>query len=571
MSESEAVTRSRPRTRSMFDSRAKSTSPTPGTTKKESFKTGTKMKSIIIGKSPKSRSTSRSSADSDMFYDSQENQSDSELGLLPILKNLQFGTHIALRKTDNDVRKNADRIIKRDSNTMLEQALKQERAKMSSQIMNFLVEGSSTSESDLPQLQNHDAMRLSCSQEEFDRTFKSLGRSHPRFEGKSSELLYFLMELAELRTSRNLTDIQVQRVMQNRLAGRLLVYFLAELKRDDVTSVVNRLGQDFIETINTADEVEHYLNFKFTFKNLSSELTSLKQSISLAHPNITRQALSQKFLVRVITLLPFEQRHSLLDDISHRQRLVDNGILEAPYTDHDLEGRILFHCRALDKKIHKNVFKLEEKNNFDQNPPSKKQESETNSDINNLVAAIKQISDGKVTNNFWEQPQRGSPGGYPERNFNQREQVLLASPKDPQYENWVKEIRESKNYRFLGEKIQNDIKNSAPKFRDILNQIRLSKPVVPEPCRWQNGRYSIADCQPINFPVFRKIGNRSPDLTIEALKHFSRCCYACGLDQCEGKSSNSCAYHSKPDSWIPCTQCKMGFHLSGDCLAQENN
>ena len=115
MSESEAITRSRPRTRSMSDSRAKSTSPTPGTTKKESFKTGMKIKSIIKGKSPKSRSTSRSSADSDMFYDSQENQSDLELGLLPILKNLQFGTHIALRKTDNDVRKNADRIIKRDS------------------------------------------------------------------------------------------------------------------------------------------------------------------------------------------------------------------------------------------------------------------------------------------------------------------------------------------------------------------------------------------------------------------------------------------------------------------------
>jgi len=655
MSSSEGTKRGRPRTRSMSDSRAKSTSPDPGPS--SILPSSTRIKSIIKGKPIPSRSTSRSSNESDRYFDSQDTAENvnADSGLLPILRNLQFGTHVALRKTDGDIRKNADRLIKKDSNQMLERALKQERAKMGSQLMTYLVEGSSTStDSEVPQLLPHDPSIPSCSIEEFDRLLKSLARSHPRFDGKSSELLYFLLELAELRISVNLSDFQLQRIMQNRLSGRLLIYFLTELKRDDVTTVVNRLSYDFIETINTSDEVERYLGFKFLFKNLASELTTLKQSVALAHPNITRQALSQKYLERVIALLPYDQRHTLIDDISRRQKLVDIGILEFPYSDHELDSRILFHCRGLDKKVHKNICQL---TNADVSGPepdrSRPQAPFDSTGANELVAAIRQLTrsnespnecrefvfqsqgdpnypgvdSGNRRNSTLVQPrqQRGEnvgasnlqrrfgnanpqqfekrppqqnfvnpprdrlPGGYNQTRERFREQgrrenytdhpqrpaaketVLLANPTDPHYENLVREARDSKNYKFLGEKIRDDIVNSAPKFRDALRQTKLSKSVTQKPYTWINGRYSTASRKAINFPVFRKIGSRSPDLTSEALKHFSRCCYACGFDSCVGKNSSGCAYNRKPDSWFLCPQCNLGFHLGKDCLAQIKN
>ena len=139
MSSSEGTKRGRPRTRSMSDSRAKSTSPDPGPS--SILPSSTRIKSIIKGKPIPSRSTSRSSNESDRYFDSQDTAENvnADSGLLPILRNLQFGTHVALRKTDGDIRKNADRLIKKDSNQMLERALKQERAKMGSQLMTYLV------------------------------------------------------------------------------------------------------------------------------------------------------------------------------------------------------------------------------------------------------------------------------------------------------------------------------------------------------------------------------------------------------------------------------------------------
>ena len=646
MSESNIVARGRPRTRSMSVTRKSDPVPSTSASKDESVRLKIKGKSIIRRSNNKSQSSSRaSSVDSDRFYDSNENQSDTESGLLPILKNLQFGTHTALRKTDEESRRNADRFIKRDSNKMLELALQQERAKMGTQIMSFLVEGSSlTNDSDFPQLCQHDADRPNCSQEEFDRTLKSLARSHPRFDGKSSELLYFLLELAELRKSNNLTDNQVQRILQNRLSGRLLVYFLAELKRDDVTSVVNRISQDFIEKVNTSDEVERYLNFKFTFKNLSSELTSLKQAISLAHPESSRLSLMQKYLERVVALLPFEPRHALLDDISRRQRLVDNGILETIYNDHELDGRILFHCRGLDKKVNKNVFKINSQETVDHESIPRKSSLEENSGVNKILAAINQITtknnpqpeirtfrsnikgDGNPpgnfsgrprppfqqnqmprenfgttnfqkhfenpgTRHFEQQPQRQSFSSFrptppriqnyenngrqeqmktPRNDLIQKEPVQLAKPSDPKYGNLIQEVKNS-NYKFLGEKIRNDVRRSPQDFRDSLSQFRRAKPVTQNPYNWTNGRYSLNNCRPIDFPVFRKIGNRTPNLTFEALQHFSKCCHACGFETCEGKRSQNCVYHSKPDSWFLCSKCNRGFHLSGDCLAQLKN
>ena len=77
----------------------------------------------------RSRNASESSIDSDA-YNTADEESDEEGGILSALKNLQYGAHVALRgKSKRSVLK-ADRLIKQGSNKSLVEALKQERVKI---------------------------------------------------------------------------------------------------------------------------------------------------------------------------------------------------------------------------------------------------------------------------------------------------------------------------------------------------------------------------------------------------------------------------------------------------------
>jgi hypothetical protein len=164
-------------------------------------------------------------------------------------------------------------------------------------------------------------------------------------------------------------------------------------------------------------------------------------------------------------------------------------------------------------------------------------------------------------------PQQQRNFSRPDRPFGEREKVLLANPNDDHYGKLVREVREGSNIAHLNDLIGRDISGCTPKLRDELRQNRLSKPRNQNPHHWVDGKYLIDNCRPITFPVFRKIGSRSPDLTAEALRHFTKCCHACGFDACQGKNNVGCPYNKTSDSWYLCDKCNLGFHLTKDCLA----
>ena len=112
--------------------------------------------------------------------------------------------------------------------------------------------------------------------------------------------------------------------------------------------------------------------------------------------------------------------------------------------------------------------------------------------------------------------------------------------------------------------------NTSPKLKDQLREMRANRKTGVNPYQWVGGKYLVHKNEQINFPILRKRATGTPDLTKEALEHFAKLCYACGKDGCQGRGhpQSTCPYRAKPDSWLICTNCKMGFHLTKDCLAK---
>jgi len=88
------------------------------------------------------------------------------------------------------------------------------------------------------------------------------------------------------------------------------------------------------------------------------------------------------------------------------------------------------------------------------------------------------------------------------------------------------------------------------------------------PYQWIDGKYIVHKNERINFPITCKWDNGPLDLTRVMLQHIANLCYACGKQGCQGQahSQSSCPYKATV-SWLVGTNCKMGFHLSKDCLA----
>ena len=607
---------------SSAEPRAQSNSPPPLSRKSRVSSLFEKSKEI-----PNSRSSSTESE----FFDCI-----GEEGLLPILKNIQFCLHKSLTQTNTDQLKRADRILKRDSNRALENALKTERSRMGSQIIKFLNGSTSTElEQDIPQCPNFDQDVLACSEQEFEKILKSIQRQFPRYSSKSEELLYFLTEVFQLRESFNLTDKQLIRILTNRFSDRLLSYFLTEIKRDNVVNVVNRIAHRYIKTVNPSDEVDRYLNFTFKFRNLADELTDLRQTMALAHPKVDIDTLETMFLSKVLSLLPYKARHALLDDISKRHEMVKLGLVSRPYDENELDSRIIYHCRGIDRSnsYHKKeVKKVSEKRSSSNSsersafpkvaPSHEKLEKESdkkfmsllnevkaiklaNKKVNDLqdqvlalnlqnaeiLAAKNTVSDNNANRapisaqneqkyrskllpakrfrNYERKPILQNLRPSPKDNLKSVE--IRVHPKDKRYSSFVDQIKSDQKYRYLGQKIRSDYYSSPASLREELNQIRVNKPKGKPIYNWVGNQYKISKDMQIKFPVLKRRGECTPDLTPEALRHFAEVCYACGIRNCPGRQDPSCAYHNKPDSWFLCTKCETGLHLSKDCLALVGN
>ena len=582
---------------------------------------------------PRHRSRSRaSSTDSDIYHDA----SDSEQGMAPFIKNLSYGVHTALTKTSPADLKAADRVIKQDVHRGIDAALKHERMKMGTQIVSYLSGSHTVHDHDIPQLTPFNRHKEPCSEAEFERLFKNIQRTYPKYKGKSTELLYFLIEVNQLRQNNNITDNQLSRILTNRFEDRLLKYFLSEIKRGrDLLDVVNQIALDYVKTINPSQEVERYLSFTFKFDNLADELTELKQAISLAHPRQSHHIIQQKYLDKILSLLPYEQRHDLLDDLDQRDDMIRLGLVNRPYTEHELDNRILYHCRSLDRKNsdrrkERRVHKVRtrppspnwEENAISEEPlvPSQDLLLSVVTELKSLSNGIKQVSEqnshqiSQLINERKQQPfhqqlhtppqqqqplqqqrpfrrydhdfrrhspppqqqqhrQQRTPSHFrptspPPTSFNDDQQSVSYKYDDPNYPGAVDQIK-ANGFRYLGQKITYDISQTHPRHREALREMRANRPTGISPYQWIDGKYIVHKSEQINFPIIRKRTNGPPDLTRDALEHFAKLCYACGKKGCQGRanSSTDCPYKAKPDSWLVCTNCKLGFPLPKDCLA----
>ena len=514
----------------------------------------------------RSRNASESSIDSDA-YNTADEESDEEGGILSALKNLQYGAHVALRgKSKRSVLK-ADRLIKQGSNKSLVEALKQERVKGAEILMSLLDGGISNIDQDIPIFKPFNKRLPPCPSDEFERQLKAIQRNFPRFEGKCPEFLYFLIEIDGLKTSYNITDLQLTRLLQNRLAGRLQRYFMTEMKREkNVVKVLNRLGCDYVETVDTVAEIEKCANYKFSFKNVADELTKLKEIMSLAYPHMSPEGLRQIYIQKVTDKMPHEVRLALVDNFERQRQREELGM--APLLDHEIDAKIIRHCKVLERKQHKPVCKVNVCEEYEDSITSEDsisvvdyQEDEIDQSLlNNFVHSIKLIAENNVSNDSNEQPKK-----------------LAARPTDIWYSDFVREIKEAEQIRFFGQKIKKDIQNiQNDNFRLELKIIRDERPKNGPIYTFIDNCYVLEDCQTIDCPIFEKTTGYTPKLTSDMLRKFAGHCYACGLAKCprkgfQGDDENVCIYQNNFDSWYPCEKCMCGFHLTKDCCALVEN
>jgi hypothetical protein len=324
------------------------------------------------------------------------------------MANLQYAIHTALANKGEDEKRAADLILKGDSNRQLREALKKERVKGAHMFATLMEGGLANVDKDVPQFKPFNKKKPPCSQEEFDRQLKSIMRNFPRFEGRCAEFRYFLNELEALRNTANITDDQLVRVLQNRLAGRLQRYFSNEMNRDknNVVEVINRLGRDYVETIDVAAEIEKCATFKFQFKNIADELIKLKEIMSLAYPHMPTAMLLQAYIQKVTDKLPSEVRLALVDDFERQRAREELGF--PPLTSSEIDAKIIRYCRNLERKqLNKPVYKVEVKSSLPSYTESERSDSDSGfnsherirtrktskNEIKNFIKSVKQIAE----------------------------------------------------------------------------------------------------------------------------------------------------------------------------------
>ncbi len=123
----------------------------------------------------------------------------------------------------------------------------------------------------------------------------------------------------------------------------------------------------------------------------------------------------------------------------------------------------------------------------------------------------------------------------------------------------------------------NDLRNiRSEKFKQDLQRLRPREVGSVPIYTIIDGKYKVDNCPMITGPIFKKVGNFSPQLTAEVLRRFAGRCHACGFANCPQKGNPNktpyrCIYEKKADSWWPCEKCMRGFHLAKDCLALVKN
>ena len=514
--------------------------------------------------------SSLASIDSESAYATANESDGEEDGIVPILQNLYHGTHVALSNKGDDVRRRADKLIRKGASKDLSAAIKRERLKGAQMFVDLLGNYKDSQRKEVPLFGPFNKRKPACSQDAFEKHLVSIIRQFPKFGGKSAEFLYFLIELDAMRNSANLTDDQLLRILQNRLSGRFHSYFMVEMRREgNVVNVLNRISRDYIDLIDPEVELDKYINFKMKFQDTASELVNLREIMSFAYPNMPRDVLRQSYIQKVIGLIPKERRLALIDDFEHQRELEKRGF--APLSDHEIDAKIIKHCRKFEKRPG-DICKVTAESEPVSADCSECESSDDESGEDKLANDLNYLEELVHSVTLALEDQSHQNGDEEEYQENYEENIILASPADQNYHDIVSEVKEAQQIRYFGEKIRLDIRNASDHFHQVFNEARADRPQGHPVYRWIGERYNVDDCPVITGPVFRKVGNQVPYLTHGILIRFASSCYACGFSFCPGKgkrvkSSEKCAYQDKFDSWYPCSNCMRGFHWSEDCLA----
>ena len=608
MSETETKIRTRSQTNSKRASRDSSREPSTSRSKvsnsdrekiKGILKSKVNDKNMEPSESGLTSAADSSAAESDGDYDTANYDSDSKGGILDTLKNLQYGTHVALRGKGKHSALKADKLIKAGSNRNLVTALKQERLKGAEIYAALLEGGGHFVDTDIPHFKAFDKHRPPCSSEEFEKQLRMMQRNYSRFEGRCAEFIYFLLDIEAMKKTFNITNDQLAHILQNRLGGRLQKYFMIQMKRNgDVVAVLNRLGKDYVETVDTAAEVEKCATFKFQYKNIVDELIRLKEMIAMAYPNTTDDELRQIYIQKVTDKVPAEVRLALTEDFQRQRQRINLGM--PPLNDDEIDSHIIKHMKSLERRHNKTIYKVKSRAypSFDEDSViSEDSISVVNSNAGNdksflegFVRSVQQIATSAALSSDNNQPQpphngQKSPPRFDNRNkgvdfhphnngsrppwqkkgdlyerpnFNRAQtssapqnrfakkgngndklEFLLAKSSDVQYPILVNEIKTKEDIKYLGQKIRNDFRNiKNEKFKQDLQRLRTheagSSPIYTLD---SNGRYRLDDCPMITGPIIKKVGNYSPQLTAEVMRRFAGRCHACGFATCPQKGN----------------------------------
>jgi hypothetical protein len=319
---------------------------------------GTKSPKSVRKPRMKSSSASSKGPDASNYAtpEGTDYESNSEIGgLHQPLANLQYALHTALSDKSEEQKGIADQLLKADSNKKLRESLKLERVRVAQIFATLFDESYIVPNSDIPRVQPFNSKKAPCSQDEFERQFRGIIRNFPRFEGKCFEFLYFLMELAALRSDLNVTDDQLVRILQNRLTGRLRQYFMAEIKREkNAAQILNDLGPKYAETVDRSAEIEKCANFKFHFKNVERELIELKEIMSLAYPHLPIELLRESYIQKVIDKLPSETRFQAYEVFELQREREKKGF--KPLKDHQITEKFIHLCKHLESKNRKEAI-----------------------------------------------------------------------------------------------------------------------------------------------------------------------------------------------------------------------
>lgn len=569
--------------------------------------------------------------------------------LVTLFNNTLGAIYKYLKKSDNDNRKTAMKIIK-ESTYKFDKAHRASQIAIGEAIIQSIDPAMfNETETDITRLPPFDFRSRPCSPDEFDKIDKQLNRLYKRIDNNQpTELGHFFNDIYNHRSSSNLTDPQVIKLVTAHLGGRILQQFTNEIKRLPLDKVIYILHSNHGERISSAQESERFIQFKFTYKDLPTELAELRQILSLAYPTSSYEVLQNKLIDKVVGMIPVKNRKAINRDLNRREKFAQQKGLAFILDPSELDSIILYHCSDLTPRYKTNYSIHQVREVVEEEPPvqntSTKNKTKSSSKggeikdkrldkIFNVVSQVTEVikqqqnqlvdlttktnelqtrpnnnsnfNQGRSPMNFinkaqnsfsrfnqnrFGQRQNPNSNSYPPkellRGFRPRNKVSpnnqfsqnsreinsgkpfqLISFNNSNYPQIVDEIQSGDKVRFLGQKLQLDKFSASPGLK---SQLRDQRPIYNEdknfsPYFWVGSQYDLAQIQPFNGPIFKKVEGHVPKLTKEALCHFNTYCYACSHPACPGRRDPRCAYYGKRDSWGPCTRCRTGFHFADDC------